>query len=122
MVCPAVVVNHELMASSSVLVAGDAAHFPCQTLGRMTVRSVDHAYHAGYVAGKAFTYQDRRVEGATLLFTLCALPCVCRAESSGEGDAVYLHAHLLWRDPPIGSEGELSSALSVGGRKYTRVR
>jgi hypothetical protein len=53
MVCPAVVVNHELMASSSVLVAGDAAHFPCQTLGRMTVRSVDHAYHAGYVAGKA---------------------------------------------------------------------
>ena len=53
-VMPAIVVNHELMASSSVLVAGDAAYFPSIDLGRMTVRSADHAYHSGWVAGKAF--------------------------------------------------------------------
>lgn len=47
----AVVVNHELMASSSVFVAGDAAYFPCRALGRMAVRSVDHSYHSGRIAG-----------------------------------------------------------------------
>lgn len=48
----AVMVNHELMASSSVYVAGDAAYFPCRALGRMAVRSVDHSYHSGHVAGQ----------------------------------------------------------------------
>ncbi|CAN0432323.1 unnamed protein product, partial [Phaeothamnion confervicola] len=45
-----VVVNAELMASSRVWCAGDAASVP-GPLGRAVHRSADHAYHSGVVAG-----------------------------------------------------------------------
>ncbi|CAM9242694.1 unnamed protein product, partial [Discosporangium mesarthrocarpum] len=47
----AVMVNSELMASSRVWVAGDAASFPSSVLGRSVARSADHAHHSGLVAG-----------------------------------------------------------------------
>ncbi|CAM9394642.1 unnamed protein product, partial [Choristocarpus tenellus] len=48
----AIFVNSELMATSRVWVAGDAANFPSPLLGRRVVRSADHAHHSGLIAGR----------------------------------------------------------------------
>ena len=49
----AVVVNAELAATSRVWAAGDVACFPSQAHGgrRLVLRSADHAYHSGKLAG-----------------------------------------------------------------------
>lgn len=63
------VVSHELQASSSVFVAGDAAFFPCTDMGkRVMVRSADHAYHSGWVAGMNMTGRGVRYQHLPLFF------------------------------------------------------
>ncbi len=64
-----IVVSHELQASSSVFVAGDAAFFPCTELGkRLTVRSADHAYHSGWTAGMNMAGRGVRYQQVPLFF------------------------------------------------------
>jgi len=112
------VVSHELQASSSVFVAGDAASFPCTDMGkRVTVRSADHAYHSGWVAGMNMTGRGVRYQHLPLFFGTIPRLGV-RAAWVGQCDGSAETHGFWWKNV---SNGGSSSSSSSMARKRTRV-
>ncbi|EWM21574.1 apoptosis inducing factor [Nannochloropsis gaditana] len=113
----AIVVSHELQASSSVFVAGDAAHFPCTDLGkRVNVRSADHAYHSGWVAGMNMTGRGVRYQHLPLFFG--AIPRLgVRAAWVGQCDGSAETHGFWWKE---GGKANGSGGTGMA-RKRTRM-
>ncbi|CAM9701740.1 unnamed protein product, partial [Laminaria digitata] len=117
----AVVVNAELAATSRVWAAGDVACFPSQAHGgrRLVLRSADHAYHSGKLAG-----ENMAVGSTSATVQKVVLGASGCGQATGGGGRRYCHSPAFIGEAPLAgvrmaTVGDCSAALPTHGFWWT---